>query len=85
LGTEQVPFLPLVQVVAAPQSQGTDVPFTHSQPSLDWSLQFSSAPAASQTSVPGPTASLHSLQPLVVLSVLAPQVWLPFLQIPCPS
>jgi hypothetical protein len=85
LVTAHVPFLPFVQVVGEPQSQGIVVPFTHSQPSLDWPSQFSSTPAASQTSVPGPTAPLHSVQVLVVLSLLAVQVWLPFLQIPFPS
>jgi hypothetical protein len=74
LVTEQVPFFPLVQVVAGPQSQGIEVPFTHSQPSLDWPSQFSSTPAVSQTSVLGATAPEHSSQALVVLSLLAWQV-----------
>jgi hypothetical protein len=37
-------------------------------------LQFSSSPAASQTSVAGPTPPLQALQLLVVLSLLAAQV-----------
>jgi hypothetical protein len=71
---EHVPFLPLVQVVAGPQSQGIEVPFTHSQPSLDWPSQFSSTPAASQTSVLGAIAPEQSFHALVVLSLLAWQV-----------
>jgi hypothetical protein len=83
--TEQIPFCPLVHVVAGPQSQGIEAPFTHAQPSLDWPLQFSSSPAASHTSVLGPTAPVHVPQLLVVLSALAAQVWLPALHIPTPS